>query len=158
MAREIVEKEILGFDYKIEKLGALVGKRVLTRIVRAVGPAFEATNTVEALAAQLSDETVDFLCDTFAAKTRFSAANRPEAEWSLKDKFDDHFSGRYGAMTLWLKECLLANYESFFLELGLSPDGLRSLLATANQPTAPAPTPTGPTTPSGASSPKAGGA
>lgn len=137
MAREIIEKEILGFTYRIEKLGALVGKKVLTRLVRAVGPAFAfedaeggVAKTLEALARNLSEELVDYLCDLFAGKTRFCATDKPEAEWSLKDKFDEHFAGRYGAMTLWLKECLVINYESFFLELG-GPDGLQGLLSMA---------------------------
>lgn len=152
--REVREHVIDGFTYKVEKLGAKVGKRVLARMIRIVGPAIEAENTLEKLCSSLTDEHLDFLCDTLAAATRFSPEDNPKnVEWLLKDQFDDHFSGRYGAMMKWLKASVETNYVNFFEELGLTPALLEALMKSAN-PLMSTP-PTSPTSPSGASSVRA---
>jgi hypothetical protein len=149
--RDVQEHVIDGFTYKVEKLGAKIGKRVLARMIRLVGPAIEAENTLDKLCTAFSDEQLDFFCDTFAAATRFSAEDKPEIEFLLKDKFDEHFAGRYGAMMQWLKASVETNYANFFDELGLTPALLEGLMKSAVG----AMSPTAPTMPSGASSVRA---
>lgn len=129
--RETVEKEINQTTYKITKLGAKVGKRVLARLIRAAGPAFEAEQTFGALCAALTDAELDYFCDTFAEVTSFSPAAEPDKEWRLKDMFDTHFSGKYGEMTLWLKACLEVNYGNFLEELGIDPAVIEKMMAAA---------------------------
>lgn len=132
---EVVEKEINQHVYKITKLGAKLGKNVLARCIRAAGPAFEKDDTFTALCAALTDSELDFFCDTFAARTMFSPVAEPEKEWSLKDKFDTHFSGRYGTMVLWLKACLEVNYDNFLEELGVDPAFIEKMLESIKQST-----------------------
>ena len=149
--REVLDHVIDGTTYKIQKLGAKVGKRVLARMIRLVGPAIEAENTLEKLCSALTDEQLDFFCDTFAAATRLSPEDKPEVELRLTDVFDDHFAGRYGAMMKWLKASVETNYANFFDELGLTPALLEARMKSAVGTM----TPTSPTTPSGASSVRA---
>jgi hypothetical protein len=127
--RDVREFTIGTHVFKIERLGAKLGKKVLARLIRSFGPAFEADDTVTKLVEQLTDEQLDYFCDTFAASTRLSPTDKPELEWQLKDRFDDIFSGHYGHMSLWLKSCVETNYADFLSELGVTADTVTTLLS-----------------------------
>ncbi len=134
--REIVEKDINGFRYKYELLGAKLGKKLLARIVRGVGPVIDEFRGDDGepaakLCAALKDEDLDYVCDTLMSTTRFSPLDNADIEFLLKDKFDEHFAGRYGSMMLWVKEGLVANFGSFFGELGADLGELKEMLALA---------------------------
>jgi hypothetical protein len=146
--RETVTETLNGFVYTIEKLGAKEGRKLLASLIRAVGPAFEGEDAITKLCAAMTDAQLDMLCDTFAKTTVFSPENEPEKEWQLKLEFDSHFCGRYGAMTLWLKACLEANFGSFLSELGIDVGSLKDLMSNLGVTKMP----TAPTSPSGASS------
>ncbi len=150
--RETVTETIAGYTYTIEKLGAKEGRKLLASLIRAVGPAFEGEDAIAKLCAAVTDSQLDMLCDTFAKATRYSPENDPDKEWELRLEIDQHFAGRYGAMVLWLKACLDANYSSFLDELGVSLSGLKGLMSAQTK------IPEAPTMPSGAASLRAGGA
>lgn len=129
--RETVSKSIDGFEYQIQQLGAKQGKTVMARMLRVFAPAAEASDPIAKLAAALTDAELDFLCDTFAKVTQFSAADKPQAVLRLSDFFDDHFAGRYGAMVKWLWACVEVNYGTFLADVGLGPNDLANLMGRA---------------------------
>jgi hypothetical protein len=158
--REVVDVQINGTTYRIRKLGAKVGKNLLGRLIRAAGPVFQGVGTelesgdvISKLCAALKEDELNALCDAFAKETRFSPDDNPDLEFDMVQKFDTHFSGRYGQMTLWLKAGLEANYGNFFDELGLSPEAAKGLLAAALLPSVPSTPSTKDGHTSGASSP-----
>lgn len=137
--RDTRKHTINGVNYEIQQLGAKEGRRVLARIMRAVAGAAGAAqgqkDPLEAAAAgasklaeALTDEEIDFLCDTFAKCTQFEPA--PGKLLLLADQFDDHFAGRYGAMVKWLWAAMETNYSSFLSDLGLNAlaDGVRGAM------------------------------
>lgn len=149
-----------GFTYTIAQLGAKDGRKVLARVLRAVAGAagdaaglatgVDATEAalagVAKLIENLSDADVDYLCDSFAPTTLFGPEGK-DVQLQLKDNFDDHFAGRYGALVKWLWAALETNYASFFASLGLE-----GIVAQAKALTMKTSTPSAPTAPSGASS------
>ena len=153
MAVETKEHVIGEYAYQIQMLGAALGKKVFMRLVRVVAPAVEA-ESVAKFAELLTDEQLDFLCDTFAKVTQFSPVDDPSKQFALSTKglFDSHFAGKYGEMMKWLWACIETNYESFFAEMGLTPELLKHLTSLNGL----TPTPANPTGSSGASSIKDG--
>jgi hypothetical protein len=129
--RETVEVEIGGFTYKITKLpgkaGALLGRKLL----RMVGAAAEAGNVIEKFFDLLSEAEFSALLDVFKKETAYSPVDQPDAEFHLSQTFDQHFSGHYGRMVLWLKSCLEVNFANFLDETGIDPALLQSFMATA---------------------------
>ena|ERR1700682_1471034 len=154
--RETVNKPIDGFEYQIQQLGAKQGKTVMARMLRIFAPAAEASDPVARMAAALTDAELDFLCDTFAKSTQFSAAAKPEAVLRLSDFFDDHFAGRYGAMVKWLWACVEVNYGTFLADVGIGPDTIQNLMSGAKMSMTPV-NPTNQTGLSGGSSAPVGG-
>jgi hypothetical protein len=154
---EVVDVPIGDWIYHIEKLGSVVGRKLIMRCMRVVGPAFaEGVDAIPVLCQSLTDADLDYVCEEFAKKTVFSPANNPAAEFFLAQQMDKHFSGHYGQMVLWLKACFEANYGDFLGELGVDVGSLRTALATFQQMSTPATT--APTGPSGAVSLRASGA
>lgn len=156
--RETRPHVIDGFTYSIQQLGAKEGRIVLARILRIVGGAIAAgaaggegesnvTAAVGKLVESLPDAEVNFLCDTFAKGTQVSAEDTPDKVVLMKDVFDDHFAGRYGAMVKWLMAALETNFGSFLDGLGLDVEALKEKAKAAMSGS-----PASPTPPSGASS------
>ena len=141
--RETTSVTIDGVTFTITQLGAKEGKKVLARISRAVAPvAAMAKDGVETgdillkVTESLSDDNLDFFCDTFAKQTRFSEDGGAH-EFLLSDKFDDFFAGRYGLMLQWLYASFEANFSRFLADCGLSLENLKeAAVAAAKQETA----------------------
>jgi len=121
--RESKTTTIGAYEYTVYQLGAIDGRRILTKLAKVAGPAFaglkpgQANDFFGKLLDALDVELVDALCDKFAEFTevQLDAEHKP----FLKGKFDDHFAGKYGEMLSWLVFCLEVNFSNFFQELGL---------------------------------------
>jgi hypothetical protein len=122
----VQEKKVVqidGDEYELTQLGAIEGRRLLTRILKFAGPAIQSLAASETLSEisfaaalakaveQLDEDTVDMLCEKFAAKTCLKIDNR----WPPLDKtlFDQHFAGHYMKMMKWLGECMKLNFADF---------------------------------------------
>lgn len=146
--RESKIHTIDSYVYTVQQLGAKQGRIVLARMLRVIGPAAEAQDSVAKLAASLTDDEVNYLCDTFSKATQVSKSEDLSRSVALSDVFDDHFAGRYGAMVKWLWAALDTNYASFLGDLGLA-----GALDAAKAAMTPKPSIlSSPTTPSGVSS------
>ncbi len=110
---ETKSKTIGDHDYRVTQLGATKGRKVLVRLLKACGPAFSlaaegrSTEALGKLASDLDEETLDYLCETFAARTDMD-------EKPLAPVMELHFAGNYGEMVEWLGFCVQLNFESFF--------------------------------------------
>lgn len=127
MLTDVKTHEINGTTYIIQPLLPKVGRKVLMRLVRILGPAFEAIekgDPIATLMKALSDEEVDFLTDAFVDTTRIQKGG---GEVPLKGQFDNHFAANYGEMLLWLWACIQTNFSSFLEGLGVTPQVLSSL-------------------------------
>jgi hypothetical protein len=145
-------KVIGGVEYRVTQLGAIMGRAVFLRLVKAIGPVLASLASKEGTLSALVkgggkvDTTVDFgeilshlnlseddakyLCDAFAEKTFVVEA--PDKMPKLSNVFDEHFAGRYAAMGQWIAFCVKLNYADFFS------DSLAEAIkqASANVPTA----------------------
>lgn len=112
------------YEYKVTQLQAIKGRRLLVKLLKALGPAAEALSVssqdnagalIGKLTAGLDEALVDELCDTFAARSEFQLEN---GKWmDLAGQFDLHFAGQYGEMAKWLAFAVEVNYGSFLGEL-----------------------------------------
>jgi len=131
MGIEVKSKVIGKHTYKVEQFGAKAGGRMLVRLAKmlgaAVGETVEASSglntaiigrTIASLTEHISEEDYDYLCDSFAAKTRVTGGEYGSNEPKLVDFFDTHFAGRYLELGEWLTFCLEANYGSFLAVIG----------------------------------------
>ena len=134
MSREVHDHQIGQFVYKIQQLGTKESRKVMLRVLKAIGPAITVAGNGDSsermflfgfgkLCETLSDADLDFLCDTFARATMFSPVEEPEKAWVLAQKFDEHFAGHLGTMFAWLEASLRTNYANFFDDL---PEELRA--------------------------------
>lgn len=114
--RQAVIKTIGGIEFSIYPLGALTGRKVLTRLIRMAGPAMGKDTSLADLLGGIKEEDVEYLCDVFGQVTMVTLA--PDKKPDLKTVFDNVFAGRYEVMTEWLKACLEVNFSSFFQNLG----------------------------------------
>lgn len=112
-----------GDEYEITQLGAIEGRRVLTKLLKLAGPALGALAgagkldetaigaALTSAAEELDEATLDSLCETFGANSTVrNGDRRPKLEAVV---FDNHFAGRYMAMTKWLIACLKLNFADF---------------------------------------------
>lgn len=101
MALETRSKTINDTEYEVRQLDAITGRRVLTRLQRA--------------AKSMSDEDMDFLCDSFAPSTCVISTNEKGQRVApkLSAIFGLHFAGKYDEMTEWLAFCIEVNFGSF---------------------------------------------
>ena len=131
--REAIRETINGRMFIIRPLGALKGRKVLTRVTNELGAAVsglssgDAMDKVASLVTALSDETLEFLCDTFGAATQVHRDNGNEPFLVIGENrtiFDDEFSCNYSALIEWIICCFWLNYSDF-----LEGPGVESLLA-----------------------------
>ncbi len=119
---ETKSKAIGDNTYKVTQLGAGKGRKVLVRLLKVCGPAFalaasgDTTEALGKLAADLDEETADYLCETFAARTEVELSNGKSVD--LASIMELHFAGNYGEMLEWLGFCVQLNYASFLGALG----------------------------------------
>jgi hypothetical protein len=134
MSIETRDKVIAGVTYRVSQLPAKVGRNVLVRVVKQLGPGLAgalsgagsasagvdnlgalvmgASEAIGMLCARLSPEEFDAILDVFARHTTIALPN--DVEPKLADKFDEHFAGRYDAMLQWAAFCMEVNFGSFF--------------------------------------------
>ena len=118
---ETQSKKIGPRIYRVRQLKATQGRKVLVRLLKSFGPALDSLDkgkqNVGALLgrvlSELDEETVDYLCDTFAANTEFDLENGNFIGLGESGQFDLHFAGRYADMTQWLIFCVQVNFADF---------------------------------------------
>jgi|SRR6185436_16957014 len=130
MSLTVETKTIGEHTYEVTQLGALVGRKVLFRLGKLLGPLMAGGDNPAAVAgatASLQDADFDWLCDVFAGSTKLiqQSTNGP-IKIALGGVFDSHFAGRYDAMIQWLGTCVQVNFASFLAGLG-SENPLNSL-------------------------------
>lgn len=125
------ERRIGSTTYRVTQLPAKLGRSMLVRFVRLVGPgagsfvgglgragAFDAgiaqgiAEGLHDLCRRLNDDDVNAICDELAKYT--VVVQSRDIELRLSDIFDDHFAGKYDQMLAWLRFCLEVNFASFF--------------------------------------------
>ncbi len=140
MGLKTVEVSIDGKDYRITQLPFGASQRLLTRLMRVVGPVLaelaagvkdgkanlESDLTelmptfgpaVEKLCASLGDDDLDFLFKTLAGHSEVSLS---EGKWvNLKDVMEMEFAGEFPHAIKWLVESLKVNFGNFFGDRGL---------------------------------------
>jgi len=121
MSRETKEKKIGEHTYYVTQMGAIEGRRVFARLVKIFAP-MASGGTVEEriarVAAEFTEEDVDFFCDVFAKTTTVSGVAYGTKQPRLVDVVDVHFVASYEYMVQWLAFALGVNYEGFFRGLG----------------------------------------
>ncbi len=129
--REPKQFQIGDSVYTVKPLGAITGRKVFARLVRALGRTIGGLDkakeldraavmaAISAALDSLDDDTVDFLCEKFGESTTVLRENgrTPTLKGPI---FDDEFSGKYAAMTEWLVCCVEVNFADFFDGQGLS--------------------------------------
>jgi hypothetical protein len=108
--------------YEVVGVPARVGKRLLTLITHAIGPAFLAAGkepdvmtVLAGVMERVKDADLDALIDAFAPLTTVHLTDGKSPR--LNAIFDEHFAGNYQDMLAWLLFCLEVNYSGFFAEL-----------------------------------------
>jgi hypothetical protein len=128
--RKVETVVISGVSYHLQQLGAKEGRAVLARLIK-MGSAFAADDeavAVKQFADSLTEENLAYFCEAFAKVTAFTPEGQPDTtRLLLKDQFDDHFAGAYGAMVKWLWASIKCNFASFLGELQ-GGEGMPSLL------------------------------
>ena len=129
--------------YRVTQLQAVKGRKLLVKLLKALGPAAEAitdaqSGNVGALLAKLTenlDETlVDELCDVFAASTEYELASGKWVGLGEAGIFGLHFAGKYGEMAKWLAFAVEVNYGSFLGDLLKGGPGAQSAALTSQTP------------------------
>lgn len=116
------EKKIIdGTEYQVTPLGAVIGRKVLLRLTKVFSPAL-LSKDLSSLLEQLDDETLDYLCDTFAESTNVvMQAEKTKVLAPLAgDMFDKHFARKYMQMFEWLAFCVEVNYADFFARVAVA--------------------------------------
>lgn len=118
MALKTETKHIGQHSYTVTQLDAVRGRKMATRIARILGPALDGISKDAGAALgtalkNLSDEDVDYVCETFAASSTVSGGEYGSKQPSLESVFAVHFAGKYGEMLQWLAFCFKVNFESF---------------------------------------------
>ena len=132
MRQKLKSDPIDGFVYEVTQLGAMDGKRLYAQVLKialpALGAAFKGQNLSEASQADVAsmalDEVattlagsldgLDPMIETLARTTDITGPGFGDAGAPLMKNFDDHFAGRYAAMTKWLMFALKVNLLDFF--------------------------------------------
>lgn len=107
--RETKSKEIGGVTYTFTQLGAIKGRKVCARLAKVLA------TTVNGQLPQISEEDVDYFCDTYAPLTSVTIEGKSP---QLDKIFDTHFAGKYDEMMQWLWFCLETDFGSFFRKAG----------------------------------------
>ncbi len=121
---EAKDFEVDGKSYRLTMFGAKAGQKLLTRVVKVLGPAFghgagdgatlNIGKAVEAFCDEVDAALFAEIADGFARKCEVSddgATYRP-----LAAEYDDHFAGRYLSLLRWVGKCFEVNYADFFAE------------------------------------------
>lgn len=119
MARRVVEVQILDHTYELTQLGATQALKIVGLITKVIGSAAKGGSAVDldgaslgALLEAVDEQTITTLCQAFGGVSRITTpeGNRPLLQGAV---FDDHFSGNFGEMFVWLAECLKLNFADF---------------------------------------------
>jgi hypothetical protein len=119
-------KTISGTKYTVTPLETSTGLKMLTRLLRILGPSVKdirsfgdlkamALVAFGSLAERLEDADVEAIVQTLAASTK--VGNDPKKQPALSTIFELHFSGDYLPLFQWLAFALEVNFGTFFREL-----------------------------------------
>jgi len=107
--------------YTVTQLNAVTGRKALLRLMKIVGPAFEAglrggdASGYVAVANALPESELEYFCDLLAAQTTVRGGEYAEESAPQLDKvFAMHFADDYFEMFQWLGFALEVNFASFF--------------------------------------------
>lgn len=130
--------QIDGHTFEIPVLDALVGRRLVVKLMNALAPALAQATKQDGKEAQgaaligtalegLTPELLGEFCDAFGSQSRVDVGDgkRP----LVKDVFSSLFAGKYSLMFKWLFECCRANFADF-----LADGALTSALQAAAKP------------------------
>lgn len=121
--RDPVCETIDGHKYKVVPLPAGRGMALLPVIGRVIGPALaEAQNRDYGAAAreffkEATPEALAHVCKEFAETTSCELDPGNGKLAPLRENFDLHFSGNYGAMLDWLTFCMKVNYRPLVVKI-----------------------------------------
>lgn len=117
----LTESRVIGaHSYEVTQMGALQGRKVLTRLLKIVGPAYAMVSSkgVEAALSEvvtaLSEEDTEYFCSAFEPLTSVSIGDKKPR---LSGIADIHFAGDYMSLIKWLVFCFEVNFSSFFRDL-----------------------------------------
>lgn len=117
----LTESRAIGAStYEVTQMGALQGRKVLTRLLKIVGPAYAMVSTkgVEAALSEvvtnLSEDDTEYFCAAFEPLTTVTVGDKKPR---LSGIADIHFAGDYMSLIEWLVFCFEVNFSSFFRDL-----------------------------------------
>lgn len=128
------ERTIGGRQYRIQPLPAKLGRKALTRVINRVSPVLadmlegqdfgaeqdvdlsqlDVTSGIRRIGQELTEDDVDYFCDTFAGYTQVELEPGRGNFSKLSNVFDDAFERRYQDMLQWLWACMEVNFGGFF--------------------------------------------
>lgn len=142
---ESKKKRIGKHEYDVTQFGSSMGRKVLVKLLRLVGPAAaEAFSSgkgdrggaaIAALASAMNEEDFEEIYDAFAKASRVEVAPN---KWPLvSDVGELHFAGNYAEMLGWLAFGLEVNYANFFGGLGIKgiADAADAMASASESPT-----------------------
>lgn len=115
--------QIDGDEYELTQLGALEGRKILTKLLQMIGPSLQELAAAETLNEKamgaavakalesLDEGTFELICDVFGKRTTVLVDGKKPA--LTGPVFDQHFAGRYLAMMKWLFACMKLNFFDF---------------------------------------------
>lgn len=136
------KKEIDGYTYEVTQLGNKKGRRLMVRLFKLVGPAAaeflaalggkdgkdmksigdlsteSLANAVADFADRITEDELDHIVETLAAKTRVNQAGGGAMADLSSDVQDQLWAGSNTTMFKWLAFALEHNYRDFFGGLG----------------------------------------
>lgn len=131
---ETRQKKIGEVEYQVRQLTAPVGRKLLVRLFKVLGPPLSAAfaglpegeggavsigdlktralaDAIMLLADTISEEELEHIVTVLAESTQYS--KEPDKWLSLKTDKDFHWSGKFLNMFQWIAFCLEVNYADF---------------------------------------------
>lgn len=128
--------EIQGTKYFIGKLPAKKGRTILLKMMKILSFSLDSLKTgnlekdiqdvsgllisgFQRIVQNLDEKDFEYICDELANCTRYEEdlTGGKKITLELGSQFDEHFSGRYGAMIQWFGEALKFNFADFLDEM-----------------------------------------
>lgn len=134
MPREKQKTTIGDFAYEVQQLGAIEGMDLYVEVMKVVGPtlasavkgkplseirnldlaSLQIDALIETFVEKVSKSVFKAMCLQLAATTEVWGPGIGTSGTLLNQRFDDHFAGRYAAMSQWLVFAVKVNLADFF--------------------------------------------
>lgn len=122
MSRLVEDKVIGESTYRVTQLGALLGRKVLFRLGKLLGPLMAGIDDPGNLSrslAGLDEADFEWICSVMADNTKLvQQSTNGQIEIALSGIFDTHFAGKYPDMVKWLVFAVQVNFRSFLSAFG----------------------------------------